>query len=171
MELDLGLLVLRVVIGLLFAAHGAQKVFGWWGGPGLSGWRGAMEQMHFRPPTLWAGISSGTELVGGLFLALGFLLPLTTAALIAQSIVIMVVAHLARGFWNSKGGIEFSLTLAAAVTALAATGPGRFSIDAAIGATFSPTAQLGLFALGIAAGIVAVAASKLAVRGQAAAAR
>jgi putative oxidoreductase len=168
---DLGLLVLRVVVGLLFAAHGAQKVFGWWGGPGMAGWRGAMAQMHFRPPTLWAGISSGTELVGGLFLALGFLMPLTTAALIAQSIVIMVVAHLARGFWNTKGGIEFSLTLAAAVTALAATGAGRFSIDAAIGAAFSPTARLGFFALGLAAGIAGVAASKLAVRTQVPAAR
>ncbi len=79
--IDLSLLILQLGIGLTFAAHGAQKVFGWWGGPGLAGWEGAMAHMGFRPAKLFALASALTELVGGLLLAVGLLTPLAAAAL------------------------------------------------------------------------------------------
>lgn len=171
MELDFGLLVLRLVAGVIFAAHGAQKAFGWWGGPGPDGWRGAMEHMQFRPPALFAAVSTGNELIGGLLLAFGLLTPLAVAALIAQSVVIIVIAHLPKGFFTMNGGIEFPLTLATILTALTATGPGRLSLDAAANIAFASAARWELYLLGLAAGLTAVAFSKLAVRSTATAAR
>ena len=105
---DLGLLILRIAVGMIFAAHGAQKAFGWWSGPGFVGWRGAMSQMRIRPAGFWAFVSMAVELVGGLLFVLGLLTPLVTALLVAQSVVIIVQVHLAKGFWNRNGGIEFA---------------------------------------------------------------
>jgi putative oxidoreductase len=164
MELDFGLLVIRLVAGVIFVAHGLQKALGWWEGPGPDGWRGAMEHMNFRPPVLFATVSTGNELLFGTLLALGLLTPLAVGALIAQSIVIIMVAHLPQGFFTTKGGIEFPLVLAAILTALAAAGPGGVSIDAAAGMTYGAAVRWGLFLVGIAAGLVAVGLSKLAVR-------
>ena len=164
MELDLGLLVVRLATGLIFAAHGAQKAFGWWGGPGPTGWRGAMERMEFRPPALFAALSTGVELVGGALLVLGLVTPLVVAVLIAQSVVIVVLVHLPKGFFTTKGGIEFPLALAAMLTALAATGPGSLSLDAAANLAFTAGLRWELYLAGLAAGLVAVAMSKLAVR-------
>src|SRR6188508_2705916 len=87
--IDLSLLILQLGVGLTFAAHGAQKVFGWWGGPGLAGWEGAMAHMGFRPARLFALVSAGAELVGGLMLAVGFLTPFVAAVLVAQTVVII----------------------------------------------------------------------------------
>jgi putative oxidoreductase len=120
---DLGLLILRLVIGLTFAAHGAQKAFGWWSGPKYVGWRAGVEHMGLRPPGFWALVSTAAELGGGVLLAVGLVTPLATAALIAQSVVIVGLVHLPKGFWNSKGGIEFPLSLAAGVVALAGMRP------------------------------------------------
>lgn len=171
MELDLALLSLRLVAGLIFTAHGAQKAFGWWEGPGVTGWRGAMERMQFRPPAFFAALSTGVELIGGLLLALGLLTPFAVAALVAQSVVIIVVAHLPKGFFTTKGGIEFPFLLGTVLTALAATGPGRVSLDAAVGLAWSAYARWELYLLGLAAGLVAVAISKLALRSAVPAAR
>lgn len=110
---DLGLVVLRLVIGLIFAAHGAQKAFGWWGGPGYAGWTGALQHMGMRPAPLWALVSTAAELAGGLLLALGLLTPLAAAALIGQSVVIVFAVHWAKGMWNANGGWEFPVALAA----------------------------------------------------------
>src|SRR5437879_11271557 len=74
--LALALLILRVVIGLTVAAHGAQKLFGWWDGPGMKGWTGAMNHMRIRPATPWAWMSAFAEFFGGIGLAVGFLTPL-----------------------------------------------------------------------------------------------
>jgi putative oxidoreductase len=153
---DLALLILRVTVGLTFAAHGAQKVFGWWGGPGYQGWQGAMTRMGFRPAGLFAAISAGVELIGGLALALGLLTPIAGAALIAQSVVIVGQVHWQNGFFNTKGGYEFPLTLGVAVAALVLIGAGEWSIDAAIGFVLEPVARIGLIALGLAAGAVAL---------------
>jgi putative oxidoreductase len=167
MELDFGLLTLRLAAGLIFAAHGAQKAFGWWDGPGPDGWRGAMDRMQFRPPALFAAVSTSNELIGGLLLAAGLLTPLAVGVLIAQSVVIIVVAHLPRGFFTTKGGIEFPLTLAAILTTLAATGPGRLSIDVAANVAYTASVRWELYLLGLAAGLVAVAISKFAFTRQA----
>jgi putative oxidoreductase len=119
---DLGLLVLRLVVGLTFAAHGAQKAFGWWKGPGWAGWYAVVTRMGFRPVALWGIVSIGAELVGGLLLAAGLFTPFAAMALIGQSVVIVLKAHWARGFWGRDGGFEFPLSLAAGVVAIVGTG-------------------------------------------------
>ena len=129
----LGLLILRVVIGLILAAHGAQKLFGWFGGPGMTGWTGAMNRMRIRPATPWAWMSALAEFVGGIGLALGLLFPLPSAAIAGSMLVAIALVHLPKGFFVSKGGYEFNLAIIASVAALALTGPGSVSLDSAVG--------------------------------------
>ncbi len=129
----LGLLILRLVVGLILAAHGAQKVFGWWGGPGIAGWAGGMNRMRIRPAFAWGWISALSEFLGGLAVAAGFLAPLGSLAIAAAMLVAVALVHWPKGFWNSKGGVEFNLLIIGVVTALAITGPGALSLDAAIG--------------------------------------
>src|SRR5262245_52245793 len=155
--LDLALLILRVSVGLTFAAHGAQKAFGWWGGPGYANWQGAMATMGFRPAGLFAAASAGVELVGGLALAIGFLTPIAGAALIAQSVVIIGQVHWQNGFFNTKGGYEFPLSLASAVIAIVLVGPGAWSIDGATGFAVDPAVRIGLILVGVVAGLIALA--------------
>ena len=133
---DVGLLIVRLAVGLTFAAHGAQKVLGWWSGPGFAGWTGAMTRMGLRPAALWAALSSGVELVGGLLLAVGFLTPVAAALLVAQSVYIVVRVHRPKGFWNKNGGVEFPLQLLAGSLLIAASGPGAIAIDPAAGLDF-----------------------------------
>jgi putative oxidoreductase len=128
----LGLLLLRLIVGLTLAAHGAQKVFGWWGGSGIPGWTQAMTRLRIRPAAPWAWISALAELVGGLMLALGFLSPMGNLAIAGAMLVAIATVHFAKGFWNTKGGFEFNLTILAAVFALALTGPGVYSLDHAM---------------------------------------
>ena len=127
-----GLLILRLVVGGILAAHGAQKLFGWWGGPGMKNWTGAMTRMRLRPPTAWAWISAIGEFAGGLALAVGFLYPLPSIAIAGAMLFAIALVHLPKGFWNSKGGFEFNLSLLGAVAALALAGPGALSLDAAL---------------------------------------
>jgi putative oxidoreductase len=128
----LGLLILRLVIGLTLAAHGAQKLFGSFGGPGMTGWTGAMVRMRIRPATPWAWMSALAEFLGGIGLALGLLFPLPSAAIAGSMLVAVALVHLPKGFFVSKGGYEFNLAIIAAVAALALTGPGAYSLDAAL---------------------------------------
>ena len=130
---DLGLLIVRLAVGLTFAAHGAQKALGWWGGPGFAGWATAVGRMRYSPATFWAIVSAYVELVGGLLFAAGLLTPLVAALLFAQALVIVLRVHLPNGFWNSKGGIEFPLQLLAGSALILLGGPGLFSLDAALG--------------------------------------
>ena len=129
----LGLLILRLVIGLILAAHGAQKLLGWFGGPGMTGWTGAMNRMRIRPATPWAWMSALAEFVGGIGLALGLLFPLPSAAIAGSMLVAIALVHLPKGFFVSKGGYEFNLAIIASVAALALTGPGSVSLDSAVG--------------------------------------
>src|SRR5215216_3366065 len=108
---DLAVFILQLGVGLTFAAHGAQKAFGWWGGPGLAGWEGAMQHMGFRPARFFAVTSAVIELGAGILLAAGLLTPLVAAALVAQAVVIIGQVHWANGFFNSRSGIEFPLLL------------------------------------------------------------
>ena len=159
---DLGLVVLRLVIGLIFAAHGAQKAFGWWGGPGYAGWTGALQHMGIRPAPWWALVSTAAELAGGLLLALGLLTPLAAAALIGQSVVIVFAVHWAKGVWNANGGWEFPIALAAGVVAIAATGPGAISLDAALGLALAEPVRLALAVLALLGALTALAIARLA---------
>lgn len=127
-----GLLLLRVVVGLTFFGHGTQKLLGWWGGPGLEGTRGWLGSIGFRHPAQMALLVALAESSGIVF-ALGFLTPLTAIALCSAMAVAIGSVHWRHGFWNTEQGFEFNLTLLAVPVAVAATGPGRFSIDALIG--------------------------------------
>ena len=130
---DIGLLLVRLAIGASFAAHGAQKVLGWWEGPGFTRWTAAITRMGLRPAWLWAGIAAGVELVCGPLLALGLLTPVAAALVVAQSSYIVVKAHLSRGWFNGKGGIEFPLQLLAGSLLIVLTGPGALSLDSGFG--------------------------------------
>ena len=122
-------MLIRLVVGLILAAHGAQKLFGWWGGTGMSGWTGAMNRMRIRPAVAWAWASALAELVGGLAFAAGFLSPLGAFAIAGSMLVAIALVHWPKGFWVTKGGFEFNLAILGAVIGLALTGPGSLSLD------------------------------------------
>ncbi len=133
MAVALGLLILRLGVGLILAAHGAQKLLGWWGGPGMTNWTGAMTRMRMRPPALWAWVSALGEFGGGLALAAGLLSPLGSLGVIGAMVVAIALVHWPKGFWVSKGGFEFNLSLIVGAAALAITGPGAYSLDSLLG--------------------------------------
>ena len=128
-----GILLLRVVLGLTMAAHGSQKLFGWWGGPGLTGIRGWLDSMRLRGA--WFPVIGlvGAEFGGGLLLALGLLTPFAALAIVVVMLIAIATAHLPKGFWNSNGGYEFNVLIIASAVALATTGGTRFSLDNAFG--------------------------------------
>src|SRR4030088_2976478 len=99
MSMALGLLVLRLVVGLTLAAHGAQKLFGWWGGPGMGGWTQIGRRLPLRPAQPWAWVASLSEFGGGLLLALGFLSPLGSLAIAGAMLAAIATVHLPRGFF------------------------------------------------------------------------
>jgi len=163
--MEIGLLLIRLVLGGVFAAHGAQKLFGWFGGFGIEGTAGWFGSMGLKAPRTQAVVSGLSELGGGLLLAAGLLTPLGAAAVIGVMIVAVAMVHIDKGFFNGAGGYEFNLTLAVVALALAFTGPGRYSLDNAI--DISPSGpEWGLAA--IAASVVG-AASVLMLRSPSAA--
>ncbi len=131
--MEIGLLLIRLVIGGTMAAHGAQKLFGWFGGYGIAGTGGWLESLGFRPGKVQAAVSGLSELGGGLLLAAGLLTPLGAAAIAGVMIVAVVSVHLDKGFFNGTGGYEFNLVLAGTALALAFTGPGQLSLDNGLG--------------------------------------
>ena len=131
--MELGLFVLRVVVGALFMGHGAQKLFGTFGGHGLEGTAGFFEQgLGLRPGKVHAAGAGAAEFFGGLLLLVGFLTPFAAAALIATMTVAIITVHWAKGVWSTEGGYEYNLVLMAVAFAVAATGPGKWSIDHAL---------------------------------------
>jgi putative oxidoreductase len=131
--MDIGLLILRLVVGLALAAHGSQKLFGWFGGYGIAGTGGFLESIGFRPGKVMAVISGLGETAGGLGLALGVLTPLSAALVIATMLVAIYSVHIRNGFFITKQGYEYNLVLIASALALAFAGPGSISFDAAVG--------------------------------------
>lgn len=152
---DVALLILRVFVGLLFAAHGSQKLLGWFGGRGLKATVDMMARMGLRPAWFWAAVSALAEFAGGLLLALGVLTPVAAAALISAMVMAIAKVHGPKGFWNSKGGYEFNLTLIAAALALGLAGPGAYALDPAVLARLP---QFPLFAASLVIGLLGVAA-------------
>lgn len=153
---DLALAIVRVVAGGIFAAHGAQKAFGWWRGPGYVGWTQAMGRMGLRPAWFWAAVSTLAELLGGLLLVVGLLTEIAASFLVAQSLVMIVRRHLEKGFWNRDGGIEFPLSLLGAVLALTAGGAGAISLDAAVGIAVADPIRGIVLLVALAGGAVAI---------------
>lgn len=135
--MNLALLVLRVVVGLLVASHGAQKLFGTFGGPGLHGATGFLHAKGFRPARLWTVMGSASELVGGLLLALGLLSPLGSVGVAAAMLVAITKIHWPK-VWVSEGGFEYALVMLTVAVAVGIAGPGAFSLDAWLGITVPP---------------------------------
>jgi putative oxidoreductase len=158
---DLALLLLRLTVGLTFAAHGAQKAFGWWGGPGPEGWSKAVGGMGYQPLGLFAGLAVGAELIGGLALALGLLTPLAAAALVAQALVIILRVHWPQGFFNQAGGLEFPLVLGVGAMAVGLIGAGGVSLDAWLGLEADPATRVLLVLAGLVAGALAFSMPEL----------
>jgi putative oxidoreductase len=160
--LGIGLLLARVVIGLLMAAHGAQKLFGWFGGYGLSATGAAFAQLGFRPGRAFAFMASFTEVASGLLVASGFLGPIGPALMISVMIVAAISVHWAQGLLT-KNGMELPLLYAAAAFGLAMTGFGPYSLDAWLGIAgrWSSSFIWIVLALGIVGGI-----GNLALRGR-----
>jgi putative oxidoreductase len=127
-----GILLLRVVLGATLASHGAQKLFGWFGGPGPRGTGGFFGQLGFPAPAALA-LLAGLSEAAGLLLALGFLTPFAALAIASVMVVAVGSVHVKNGFFAGNGGYEYNLLIWAAAVAIAATGPGRFSIDGALG--------------------------------------
>ena len=130
--LSIGLLVVRVVVGLIMAAHGASKLLGWFGGYGLRGTGEFFAQAGFRPGRAFAAAASLSEIISGLLVTLGFLGPIGPALMISVMIVAIITVHLGQGLFAPKG-IEMPLLYAASAFGLALTGFGEYSVDALLG--------------------------------------
>jgi putative oxidoreductase len=146
-----GLLLLRCLVGLVLAAHGAQKLFGWFRGHGIGGTADFLESLGWRPGRTFAVLLGGAELVGGVTLLLGVGTPLAAGAVIAVLANAAWVVHRPNGLWNANGGYEYPLVLAGAALALACTGAGRFSLDHLLGSTIEGAVG-GLIALAMGVG-------------------
>jgi putative oxidoreductase len=126
-----GLLFLRLVVGGTMFSHGAQKLFGWFGGGGPRGTAGFLGQLGFRAPRAMA-VLVGLAEASGLLFAAGFLTPLAALGIAVVMVNAIWTVHWQNGFFNGNGGFEFPLLMFSVVVAVAAIGPGRFSIDNAI---------------------------------------
>ena len=149
----IGLLIARLVLGLLMAAHGSQKLFGWFGGYGLHTTGEFFVQLGFRPGRLFATAAAVGEVASGLLVALGFLGPVGPAVMIAVMIVAAASVHLPHGLFAQNNGIELPLLYAAAALGLALTGPGRYSLDALLGLAWEPWVTWAAIAVGVAGGL------------------
>jgi putative oxidoreductase len=126
-------LLARATIGLLFVGHGTQKLFGWFGGGGAGETGQFFEQVGLRPGRRLALAAGAAEAGGGLLFALGAATPLAAAAVSGSMITAIKTVHWEKGIWSSHGGYEYNLVLLAAVFGLTENGPGRWSVDGALG--------------------------------------
>jgi putative oxidoreductase len=156
--LSIGLLLVRIVIGLIMAAHGASKLLGWFGGYGLRGTGEFFVQLGFQPGTAFAAAASISEIVSGLLVALGFLGPIGPALMVSVMIVAIVTVHWGQGLFAPKG-VEVPLLYGIAALGLALTGFGQYSLDNWLGiAGHFPLADTWIaLAIGIVGGFANVA--------------
>jgi putative oxidoreductase len=156
-DIDIAMLVLRVGIGIIFVAHGLQKLLGWWDGPGWQGWKGFIGYLGLRPSLFWASVSLVAELGGGLAIIVGLLVPLAAAGLVAQSIALLWKVHWPKGFWASAGGVEFPLAFLVGAFAVQVLGPGSWSLDSLlpVDVLYEPSVRWSLLGLAVAGALVA----------------
>ena len=131
--MDIALLILRIVVGLTLAAHGAQKVLGWFGGPRIEGFAKGLGSMGIKPARAWAWVAGLSELAGGLLIALGLLWPAGPLLGIGSMLVAIATVHWSKGFFNSKGGFEFPFVMLGSMLAMGLAGPGLVAIDHLLG--------------------------------------
>jgi putative oxidoreductase len=161
-DANAGLLIARLILGTLIAAHGSQKLFGWLGGYGLAGTGGFFEQLGFRPGRAFAAAASVSEIAAGVLLVLGFLGPIGPALLVSVMIVAAVSVHWGHGLFAATNGIEVPLLYATGGLTLALTGPGAYSLDALLGLDrlWSPGLEWAALGAGVLAAVVNLAARR-----------
>jgi len=126
--LDLGILVLRLALGIMFVAHGLQMAFGLFGGPGVKGFSQMLSGLGFAPAMFWSYIASYTVLLGGLLVIIGVQTRLAAILLLIFILTAGIKVHLNKGFFLSNGGFEYTFVIAAICLALILLGPGKFSV-------------------------------------------
>ncbi len=131
--MKLGRVMLRGAVGAVMMSHGAQKLFGWFGGHGLDATAQGFEKMGLRPGRVNALAASATEVGTGALMALGLATPVAAAGITAVMLTAIHRVHGKNGFFNANGGYEFNVLLAAGALALAEAGPGEPSLDSALG--------------------------------------
>ncbi|RAP74999.1 DoxX family protein [Paenibacillus montanisoli] len=128
MSIALGLLIIRLVVGLTFMGHGAQKLFGWFGGYGLKGTGGWMDSIGLKPGVAMALAAGLAELIGGLLFALGFWMPIAAALIVLTMLGAIVSVHRKNGYWITANGMEYNVVLIAVAIGLALVGAGEYAI-------------------------------------------
>src|SRR5258705_9119162 len=156
---SIGLLFVRVAVGLMMAAHGTQKVFGWFGGYRLQKTGDFFAPLGFRPGRAFAAAASLTEITSGLLVVLGLFGPIGPALMISVMIVAAVTVHWGHGLLATSNGVELPLLYATAGVVLALTGFGAYALDAWLGiaAAWTTTTTLIVLALGILGGFANLA--------------
>ncbi len=144
--MNIALLIFRVFIGLTLMGHGAQKLFGWFGGPGPVRLRQGLEKQGYKPAWFWVSLAVVGEFGGGLSLALGFLTPLGAAGILG-AMVMAAKTHWKNGFFLQKGGFEYPLTLAIASLTIGLIGPGQYALDTLFGITLPEVLLFGILAV------------------------
>lgn len=163
--MNLGLLILRVVVGLTFSAHGLQKLVGAFDGPGIKGFSGVLEHLGLRPGKVHAWVVAVTETFGGLLIALGLVTTPAAAALIGVMTAAVLTVHLRNGFFAANQGYEFNLALAAALVALAGIGAGAWSLDNALNIGLAGTWwAVGAAGVGFLGGLAAIVSGRFFTR-------
>jgi putative oxidoreductase len=147
--MDIGVLIARLVFGLLMTVHGCQKLFGWFGGPGMSGTAVFLESLGFRPGRFFAVANALAECGGGVLLALGLFEPAAAAVIASVMIVAIATVHWRNGLLAFTNGIELPLLYLTAVLSLALTGPGDYSLDAVLGMKHWWTPPITAFVLAV----------------------
>jgi putative oxidoreductase len=151
--MDTAIFFIRLMFGLAMASHGAQKLFGWFGGYGVRGTGGFFESMGFRPGVAFAIAAGLSEFVGGVLIAAGLLTPFGAAAVLSAMIVAMISVHVKNGFFVMNNGIEVPFLYAVAAVAVGSSGAGVFSLDHVLGLnrlfpSYAPAVLLVLAAVG-----------------------
>jgi putative oxidoreductase len=131
-KMSLGLLLIRLVVGITFMGHGVQKLFGWFGGHGIKGTGGFFESIGIKPGVTMAILAGLAEFVGGALFALGLFTPVAALLIAATMVVAIVKVHGPNGYWITQNGFEYNLMLIAVAIGVLLIGPGQYSLDAVI---------------------------------------
>lgn len=151
---DIGMLVLRMVTGPLLTGHGAQKLFGAFGGSGVEGTKGFMRSLGLRPSGIWARLAGASEFASGILTSLGLFHPVGPIMMMAPMAMAVSKVHLDKPIWVTEGGGELPVTNMAVAAALALSGPGRISLDRILG-IHVPWPVVALALIGTAGGVFA----------------